>query len=58
MRQRFMQVLQTDDQDDAESEVLRRFWTRAKPLPAPIDRRLPARVVDLAHWTHSRGVER
>jgi hypothetical protein len=58
MRQRFMQVLQADDQDDAQSDVLRRFWTRAKPLPARLDPRLPARVVDLAHWTQSRRVER
>jgi hypothetical protein len=57
MRQRFMQVLQTDDQSDAESDVLRRFWTRAKPLPARLDAR-PARVVDLAQWMQSRRVER
>jgi hypothetical protein len=58
MRQRFMQVLQTDDQDDAQSEVLRRFWTRAKPLPARLDAHPPARVVDLAQWMQSRRVER
>jgi len=58
MRQRFMQVLQTDDQDDAQSDALRRFWTRAKPLPARVDPRPPARVVDLAQWTHSRRIER
>ena len=58
MRQRFMQVLQTDDQDDAQSDVLRRFWTRAKPLPARVDPRPPARVVDLAQWTQSRRIER
>ena len=57
MRQRFMQVLQTDDQSDAESDVLRRFWARAKPLPARLDAR-PARVVDLAQWMQSRPVER
>jgi hypothetical protein len=62
MRQRFMQVLQTDDAHegmDAQSDVaLRRFWTRAKPLPARVDPRPPARVVDLAEWSQSRRVER
>jgi hypothetical protein len=58
MRQRFMQVLQADDQDDAQSDVLRRFWTRAKPLPARIDPRPPARVVDLAQFAQRRRVER
>jgi hypothetical protein len=62
MRQRFMQVLQTDDAHegtDAQSDVaLRRFWTRAKPLPARLDAHPPARVVDLAQWMQSRRVER
>jgi len=62
MRQRFMQVLQTDDAHegtDAQSDVaLRRFWTRAKSLPARVDPRPPARIVDLAQWTQSRRVER
>jgi hypothetical protein len=62
MRQRFMQVLQTDDVvegTDAPSDVaLRRFWTRAKPLPARIDTSTTARVVDLAQWMQRRGTER
>ncbi len=58
MIQRFMQVLQTDDQDDAQTDVLRRFWSRAKPLPARVDPRPAASVVDLAQWTQSRRVVR
>ncbi|HEY3818913.1 MAG TPA: hypothetical protein VGL81_17205 [Polyangiaceae bacterium] len=60
MRQRFMQVLQTDDTHegtDATSDVLRRFWARAKPLPTRLDEG-PARVVDLAQWIQSRRAER
>jgi hypothetical protein len=55
MRQRFVQVLQTDDQDDAASDVLRRFWTRAKPLPARFEQRRAAQVIDLAAWARSRN---
>ncbi len=67
MLQRFVQVLQDDDRDDAQSEVLRRFWTRAKPLPVPLPRenvRGPrasdagTTVVDLAQWVRSRRVDR
>jgi hypothetical protein len=60
MLQRFVQVLQDDDQDDAQSEVLRRFWTRAKPLPARFEpaRGTSTRVVDLAQWAESRRVQR
>jgi hypothetical protein len=58
MRQRFVQVLQSDDRDDAASEVLRRFWTRAKPLPARFEMRRDARVVDLAAWAAKRRDER
>ncbi len=54
MRQRFVQVLQGDDRDDATSDVLRRFWTRAKPLPARFELRRDARVVDLAAWAATR----
>jgi hypothetical protein len=54
MRQRLVQVLQNDDRDDATSEVLRRFWTRAKPLPARFEQRPEARVVDLATWAQTR----
>jgi hypothetical protein len=58
MRQRFMQVLKADDSDDAQSEVLRRFWTRARPLPARFESRPAARVVDLAQWMQDRRAER
>jgi hypothetical protein len=54
MRQRLVQVLQTPDTDDLSSDVLRRFWTRAKPLPARIERRPDARVIDLATWAQGR----
>jgi hypothetical protein len=54
MRQRFVQVLRSENQDSWESEVLRRFWTRAKPLPARAENRPEARVVDLAQWAASR----
>jgi hypothetical protein len=60
MLQRFVQVLQGDDRDDAHSEVLRRFWTRAKPLPVRFEqvRGSSAGVVDLAQWSRSRRVDR
>jgi len=58
MRQRFMQVLQADERDDAQSDILRRFWTRAKPLPPRPVKRPEAAVVDLAQWMQSRRVER
>jgi hypothetical protein len=60
MRQRFTQVLQTTDADDAMSEVVvRQFWTRAKPLTSQLRPDAgPARVVDLAQWMQSRRVER
>jgi hypothetical protein len=55
MRQRLMQVLGSEDQDDVMTDVVRRFWTRAKPLstalPAPrppLESRHAAQVVDLA----------
>ena len=58
MLQRFVQVLQSDDRDD-ENDVLRRFWTRARPLPARFEpsRGAHARVVDLAEWAR-RGADR
>jgi hypothetical protein len=54
MRQRFVQVLRSEEQDSLESEVLKRFWARAKPLPARVENRPEARVVDLAQWSASR----
>ena len=54
MRQRLVHVLQTDERDDASSDVLRRFWARAKPLPARFESRPDARVIDLAAWAQSR----
>jgi len=54
MRQRLVQVLRSEDQDSLESEVLKRFWARAKPLPARVENRPEARVVDLARWSASR----
>lgn len=54
MRQRFVQVLRSEDQDSLEGAILQRFWTRAKPLPARVENRPEARVVDLAQWAASR----
>jgi hypothetical protein len=54
MRQRFVQVLRSDDKDDATTYVLRRFWSRAEPLPVRSERRPEARVVDLTSWARSR----
>lgn len=55
MRQRFVQVLRSEDQDSLEEAVLQRFWTRAKPLPARVpENRQEARVVNLAQWSASR----
>lgn len=54
MRQQFVQVLQNDE-DEAMTDIVLRFWTRAKPLqlgpkPGP---KAPV-VVDLAEWIESR----
>jgi hypothetical protein len=59
MRQRFVQVLQGDEGDDASSDVIRCFWTHTKPLPVRFERRVDARVVDLTAWAQRhRDVER
>jgi hypothetical protein len=60
MLQRFVQVLRDDDRDDAQSEVLRRFWARARPLPVRVEtvRGPSAGVVDLAQWARSRRADR
>ncbi len=55
MRQRLVQVLESDERDDIDGDVvLRRFWSRAKPLPARIGTPAQATVVDLARWTRER----
>jgi hypothetical protein len=57
MRHRLMQVLGSEDQDDVMTDVVRRFWTRAKPLSAPrvpLESRPAAQVVDLATWARAR----
>jgi len=58
MRQRLMQVLGSEDQDDVMTDVVRRFWTRAKPLDArpriPLENRPAAQVVDLATWVRAQ----
>ncbi len=61
MRQRFMQVLGSEDQDDVMTDVVRRFWTRAKPLSTacpmprpPLESRPAAQVVDLATWVRAQ----
>jgi hypothetical protein len=53
MRQQLMQVLGSEDPEDVMTDVVRRFWTRAKPLTAPrprIESRPAPQVVDLATW--------
>jgi hypothetical protein len=58
MRQRFMQVLQSNE-DEGMTDVVLRFWTRAKPLPVRVEPRSAAPVVDLAQWADShRGLRR
>jgi hypothetical protein len=49
MRQRLLQVLSSDESDETlrSDAVVRRFWARAKPLPA-VPRSQPAPVLDLA----------
>ena len=49
-----MHVLGSDEQDDGSSAVLRRFWSRAKPLSPRSDLRPDRKVVDLAEWTRGR----
>jgi hypothetical protein len=63
MFQRFVQVLQADDSDDAQRDALRRFWTRVAPRPGlagtvPVEPRPDAGVVDLAQWASNRRIER
>jgi hypothetical protein len=65
MRQRLMQVLGSEDQDDVMTDVVRRFWTRAKPLsPTPcaprpqLESRPAAQVVDLATWVRAQRPDR
>jgi uncharacterized protein YjiS (DUF1127 family) len=54
MRQRLVQVLESDERDDVESEVLRRFWSRAKPLPVRPGIAPASTVVDMARWARER----
>jgi hypothetical protein len=58
MRQRLMQVLGSSDGDEAMDFVERRFWTRAKPLPARVVPPAQAQVVDLAAWVRDRSGSR
>ncbi len=53
MRQQLMQVLGSEDPEDVMTDVVRRFWTRAKPLTLPrsrVESRPAPQVVDLATW--------
>jgi len=58
MRQRFVQVLESDDPDAVTTDALHRFWARAKPLPARFERRPEARVIDLATWAQRPRADR
>jgi hypothetical protein len=44
MRQQFLQVLGSPDSNDEMTDVVRRFWTRAKPLARPLGRVDDARI--------------
>jgi hypothetical protein len=55
MRHRLIQMLETDDRDDATDAIVRCFWSRAKPLPARDAAVMDAEVVDFARWARSRG---
>jgi|HubBroStandDraft_6_1064221.scaffolds.fasta_scaffold77585_2 hypothetical protein len=55
MRQRFMQMLENDDGDDATDAIVQRFWSRASPLATRNAEDTDAQVVDLAQWARSRG---
>lgn len=54
MRQRLVQVLESDERDDVEAEVVRRFWSQAKPLPVRPGITLASTVVDMARWVRER----
>jgi hypothetical protein len=67
MLQRFMQVLGTEEENEVMSDVVRRFWTRAKPLTPSVPRpplegsasgRRDAQVVDLATWARMQRASR
>jgi hypothetical protein len=58
MRQRFVQVLESDDQDAVTTDALHRFWARAKPLPARFEQRRDAKVIDLATWAQRPHADR
>jgi hypothetical protein len=66
MRERLVQVLDSDDDNEPMDVVVRRFWSRTKtysPVCAPVreDARegarkgAPAQVVDLAHARSARA---
>jgi hypothetical protein len=56
MRQQLMQVLGGEEHDGEMTDVVRRFWTRAKPLPVRVEKpqlQPQAQVVDLAGWARA-----
>ena len=57
MRQRFVKVLNGDEQDANVDDALRRFWAFSR-TPTPSDRRAGqgAPVVDLMKWLTKRAV--
>lgn len=58
MLQQLRQVFESDESEEIMSDVVRRFWTRAKPLPPRVAPRSSpgpeAQVVDLAAWSLAR----
>jgi len=58
MRRELVQVLRSEEGDDGMDAVVRRFWTRASPLPARVARPAAAEIVDLARYAQRRTAER
>ena len=55
MRQRLIQMLKSDDGDDATDAIVQRFWLRAAPLAARGPAKTDGQVVDIAQWARLRG---
>lgn len=59
MRQQFLQVLRSPETNDEMTDVVRRFWTRAKPLARPLPPSSDdAQVIDLATWARTHRFAR
>jgi hypothetical protein len=54
MRQRLVQVLESNDGDEPMDAVVRRFWSRTTHHSGTRGRSTGAHVVDLAGWARAR----